>query len=324
MKVAILGSGAYGIALASIFYTNKHEVVLYTPIEEERKELNKTRVSNKLKNYKIPTRIKITTDLELAVKKSDLIVMCVPAFAVDGTAKELSKIISKKQHIMIASKGIENDTCLFLADVLRKYIDTDKYAVLSGPTFAVDIVTNTPVGLSLASTNPKTIKLIKKLMENKTTKLRETSDVIGIEVCGSVKNVMAIASGMLDGLNATDSTKALFLTEVINDIKNLIDALGGSKKTILSFAGFGDIYMTCSSENSRNFTFGKLIGSGKSRKEINDYLKNTTVEGVYTLKSVLEIIKREKIKMPIVELINDIINGKEKKEKLLEFLITKK
>lgn len=324
MKVAILGSGAYGIALASIFYNNKHDVTLYTPIEKEVIELNEKRVSDKLSNYEIPEKVKITNDFENTVKKSKLIIISVPAFAVDEMSLRLSKIITDKQHILIASKGIENDTCLFLVDVLKKYVNTDNYAVISGPTFASDIVTNTPIGLSLASNNEETIKLIKKAMINKTTKLRETNDIIGLEICSSVKNVMAIASGILHGMKVPDSTKALFLTEALNDIKELIDALGGNKKTILSFAGFGDIYMTCSSENSRNFTLGKLIGEGKTKKVIENYKNTTTIEGLYTLKSIHKLIKDKKVNIPIINLINDIVNGTEKKEKMLEFLITKR
>lgn len=324
MKIAVLGAGAYGIALSSIFYQNGHEVHIYTPSEEEKKQLKKTKVSPKLSNYEIPRKMKITTDFESCIKKSDLIVISVPAFAVDNISRELAKIYSSKQHILIASKGIEQETCLFLVDVLKKHVDTDKYAIIAGPTFATDIVTNTPIGLSIASTNEKTIKLVKKLMCNKTTKLRETTDIIGLEICSSVKNVMAIASGILHGMKVPDSTKALFLTEALNDIKELIDALGGDKKTILSFAGFGDIYMTCSSENSRNFTLGKLIGEGKTKRVIDNYKNTTTIEGLYTLKSIYKLIKDKKVKVPIINLIYDIVNGKEQKEKMLEFLITKK
>ena len=134
---------------------------------------------------------------------------------------------------------------------------------------------------------------------------------------------MAIASGMLEGMGVTDSTRAFFLTESMNDIKELIEHLGGRKKSILGFAGFGDILMTCTSPNSRNFSFGYLIGKGASQEEIDEYLKNTTVEGMYTLKSIHKLIRRKKVKMPIINLIHDIINGKKQKEDILKFLIEK-
>jgi glycerol-3-phosphate dehydrogenase (NAD(P)+) len=322
MKVCILGSGAYGIALSSILVSNKKEVIMWTINEEEAKFLNEKRESEKLKGYKIDKNIEITTDMEKAVLGSDLIVISVPAFAFESTVIKLKKYINKYQRVLIATKGIQQDTCLFLSDVFHKYLK-NSIAVISGPTFAVDIVKGVPIGFSMATKSKKTEMLIRECFENNTTKFRRTRDIIGIEICGSIKNVMAIASGMLDGMGVTDSTRALFLTESMNDIKELIDALGGRKKSILSFAGFGDILMTCTSKNSRNFSFGYLIGKGATQKEVDDYLKNTTVEGMYTLKSIHKLVRKKKVKMPIINLINDIINGKKPKEEMLRFLIEK-
>lgn len=322
MKICILGCGAYGLALASIFNKNKQNVVMWTFSKDEEILLNDKRESDKLLGYKIPNEIKITSSIKRAIKNSNLIVIAVPAFAVDSVASMIGNLVAKDMHILLATKGIENDTCDFLTDVLERYITSNKIAVISGPTFAKDIVLGVPIGLSLATTNVRTKNFIKKVMESDTTKLRDTQDVIGVQICGAIKNVMAIASGMLEGMNVTDSTKALFLTESLNDIKELIDALGGNKKTILSFSGFGDILMTCTSSNSRNFTYGKLIGEDKL-KEATNYSKNTTVEGLYTLRSIKELIKREHVKMPIVDLISDIIIGKKSKEDMLKFLIEK-
>ena len=322
MKIAILGAGAYGIALSSIFHKNKHNVTIWSHSALEEKELEKTRISPKLKEYKIPTNITITSSIKRAIKNANLIIMAVPAHAVNETASKISEHITKDQHILIATKGIENDTCLFLDDVIERHINTNKLGIISGPTFASDIVKNIPLGLTLATTNYRTKNLVKSLMENSKLKIRTTQDIIGVQICGAIKNVMAIASGILDGMKVTDSTKALFLTEALNDIKELIEELGGNKNTILSFAGFGDILMTCTSTNSRNFTYGKLIGEGKI-KEANKYASTTTVEGLYTLKSIKELIKREHVKMYIVELISDIICEKKDKEEILEFLIFK-
>ena len=322
MTVGILGAGAFGLALSHILVKNKVTVEMWTHNEEEVKVLDKKRISKKLDGYKIPKEIKFSTNLEETVNGKDLIVMAIPAFAFEDVTKQLSKYIKKNQPVLIATKGIQQNTCLFLNDVFAKYLK-NSVAVISGPTFAVDMIKDAPIGFSMATKSHKTEMVIRKCFENSTTKFRRTRDITGIEICGSIKNVMAIASGMLEGMGVTDSTRALFLTESMNDIKELIDALGGKKKSILSFAGFGDILMTCTSKNSRNFSFGYLIGSGASKKEIDKYLENTTVEGMYTLKSIHKLVRRKKVKMPIINLIHDIIEGKKDKEEMLRFLISK-
>lgn len=322
MKVGVLGAGAFGLALSHILVKNNVTVEMWTHSEDEAKALDKTRTSKKLNGYKIPKEIKFTTDLEETVDGKDLIVMAIPAFAFEDVTKQLTKYIKKKQPVLIATKGIQQNTCLFLNDVFSKYLK-NSVAVISGPTFAVDMIKDAPIGFSMATKSHKTEMIIRKCFENSTTKFRRTRDITGIEICGSIKNVMAIASGMLEGMGVTDSTRALFLTESMNDIKELIDALGGKKKSILSFAGFGDILMTCTSKNSRNFSFGYLIGSGASKEEIDKYLENTTVEGMYTLKSIHKLVRRKKVKMPIINLIHDIIEGKKDKEEMLRFLIQK-
>ena len=322
MKVCILGSGAYGISLSSILSRNNININMWTYSEDECKILNEKRVSSKLNNYKIPNDVIITTNMSECINGSDLVVISVPAFAFESVVVELSKYINRKTPVLIATKGIQQNTCLFLSDVFNKYLK-NPIAVISGPTFAVDIVKEVPIGYSLATKSKKVESIVRKCFENKTTKFRKTRDIVGIEICGSIKNVMAIASGMLEGMGVTDSTRALFLTESMNDIKELINALGGKKKSILSFAGFGDILMTCTSHTSRNFSFGYLIGKGATKEEVDNYLKSTTVEGMYTLKSIHKLVKRKKVKMPIINLINDIINGKKEKEEILRFLIEK-
>ena len=322
MKVAILGCGAYGLALASILVKNKVDVTMWSYKEEEKDKLIKTRKSDKLKNYKIPECINFSNNMNEVVRGKDLIVIAVPTFSFESTVIKLKECIDKRQPVLIATKGIQQDTCLFLHDVFKKHCK-NKIAVISGPSFAVDIIREVPIGLSLATKHNSVELLVRECFENKLTKFRSTNDIIGVEVCGSIKNVMAIASGMLEGMNATPSTKALFLTESMNDIKELLFALGGKKKTILSFAGFGDILMTSTSSSSRNISFGCLIGEGKSKQVVDNYLKETTVEGMYTLQSIHKLVKKKNVKMPIINLIYDIINGKKDKEEILSFLIEK-
>lgn len=324
MKVSVLGCGAYGIALSMMVNRNNHDITMWTKFEDEKKMLETKRENkNKLPNVKIPNNIKFTTNLEEAVTNKDLIIIAIPAGFVGETAKELKKFITKQQHVCLASKGIEQESCLFVEEIFKKHIKTDNLAVISGPSFAIDMVSDSPIGLSIATKNEETSKIVKKSLENEYLKLRETDDIIGIEICGSIKNVIAIAAGMLDGMNATNSTKAMFITESLNDIKELIDSLGGNKKTILSFAGFGDLLLTCTSEQSRNYKFGKLVGSNVSKEELDEYINNTTIEGLYTLKSIYKLLNDKKVNMPIIDLIYNIILKNENCEKLFEFLITK-
>ena len=248
--------------------------------------------------------------------------MAIPAFAFEETCSKMKGVIPVKTPVVIATKGIQQDTCLFLHDVFKKYLK-NKLAVISGPTFAEDIIKDVPIGMSLGTKYKAVEMAVRECFANDKVKFRRTKDVVGVEICASVKNVMAIASGILEGMGVTDSTRALFLTESLNDIKELIHALGGKKTTILSFAGFGDILMTCTSKTSRNFSFGYLIGQGASQEEIDKYLETTTVEGMYTLKSIHKLVRSKKVKMPIINLIHNVIIGKRDKEDILEFLIKK-
>ena len=323
MKVAILGTGAYGLALANMFNQNDNDIILWTKYKEEKEKLETERETKSLPGIKFPDNFKFSYNMKEAVKERDLIVFAVPAGAVNDVSKELSKYYKKNQHICIASKGIEQNTCLFVNDVLNKYIKTKNLAVISGGTFAIDMYKNCPLGLSLATKNKYTEQILKKSLQNKYLKLRTTNDIIGIEICGSIKNVIAIASGMLSGMGYPDSTSCMFITEALNDIKNLINALGGNKKTILSFAGFGDLLLTCTSVKSRNYTLGKMIGEKRTKEEIDEYINNTTIEGLYTLKSIYKLLRRKKVKMPIIDLIYNIIFKNEDPNKLATFLIEK-
>ena len=321
MKVTILGTGAYGLALSKVLVENKNEVVMWTTFEEEKKELLETKKSPKLKGFKLDSEVVITTDLEESIMNSKLIVVAIPTAFVTDVCKKLKKYIKNNQYICIASKGIEQDTCLFIHDMIKKQIKTKNIGAISGPSFAVDLVNKVPVGLSVASKSKRTINVIRDAFCNDHFKLYPTNDIIGIEVCGAVKNIIAIASGIIDGMNYPISTQALLITESLHDIKSLIHSLGGSKKTILSFAGFGDILLTCTSEKSRNYSFGKLIGSGASKEEIDKYKSEITVEGLYTLKSICKLIKNKKIDIPTINIIYDIVFNGEKKEKLINYLM---
>ena len=322
MKIGILGAGAYGMAMASVFDNNGHKIKIWSNSEEEVNLLLTNHKSNKI-DYIIPDDFVITTDMKLVVMDADIIVIAVPSEFVRNVCMELNKYFKEEQIICIASKGIENNSCLFLDDVVRQCIKTDNIAVISGGTFAEDMVKEVPVGLTLATKSKLAGDMMLKAMENDYVKIQITDDIIGTEICGSIKNVFAIAAGMLEGMKDPESTKSLFMTEVIKDIKFLIKSLGGKEETILSFAGIGDILLTCSSSKSRNYTLGKMIGEERERQEIKKYIDSSTIEGLYTLNSIKKLLNDKEIEMPIIDLISDIIIGKKDLEEFKKILIKK-
>lgn len=322
MKITVLGAGAYGCALAQILSENKNEVTIWTPFEEEAKTLTEERQTPKLPNVTIYNDIQITTDLEKALENSKLIVEAIPTAFLSSSIKEVKKYY-KNTPICIATKGIEQKTNLFVYDVVKNILKTDKIAVISGPSFAVDIAHNYPVGLTLACQDKETIDLTFKALANNHFKLRKSHDIIGTELCGSVKNIIAIASGILKGLNMPESTSAMLITESLHDIRALIKGLGGDGNTVLSYAGFGDLLLTATSPKSRNYSFGLLIGSKVSKEEIDNYIKNTTIEGLYTLKSISELVKNKDVDMPIINLMEKIIYEHKAPEELVNFLVEK-
>ena len=324
MKIGIFGTGAYGMALASILSENKYDITMWTKFKEEKDFLIRDMGNQKLlPGFFLDNNIKITNNINECAKDKDLLVIAIPAAFVTDLCSELSYVVDKDVNICIASKGIEQNSGLFVHQIVGNYIDSENIAVISGPSFAVDVVTKKPIGLTLATTSINAKNVVNKAFRNDYVKLRHTNDIIGTEICGSIKNVIALASGILGGLNASDSTRAMFITESIHDIEEIIDAFDGDRRTVLSFAGFGDLLLTCTSTTSRNYSYGKLVGERKSKEELDNYVKNTTVEGYYTLESIYQLLNDKNVSIPIIDLIYNIIKNDKNPKELLTFLVTK-
>ena len=325
MKVSLIGCGAYGIAMAMMLNKNNDDIVMWTESEDKyNKYLEDGCIKDIIPGLECPKNIRLTKSYEEAVKGRDVIFIMSTAHFVGSICDGIKPYLTKDQVVCIASKGIENNSCEFLSNIAREKLKTRKICIISGGSFAIDMANNNPVALTIASKSRIARKTVKKALQSDTVKLRESTDLIGVQICGSIKNVIALAAGMLDGMGYPESTQCFLITESIHDIKALIGALGGRPKTILSYAGVGDLLLTCTSVKSRNFSFGKVVGSGASKEEKEEFLNNTTVEGYYTLKSIYKLVRRKKIDMPVVDLIYKIIMNDKDPHLLADFLINKK
>lgn len=325
MKVSVIGTGAYGIAIASALAKNGHETVMWTENDKKYEEYKKTKsLKSIMENYKFPKNLSVSNNLEEVLKDTTAIFITTASKYVHETANKIKPFYNRTIPICIASKGIEEKTCKLLSKVVREVLHTTNIACISGPTFAIDMCNNEPVALAIASIHGSTLNKISNLLSNDTLKLRKSRDMIGVQICGSVKNIVAIASGILGGLGYSESTQAFLINESLHDIKDLIFFLGGRPRTILSFAGVGDLLMTSMSKKSRNYSFGYVIGSTNSQKEIKKYLEEHTVEGYNTLKIIIKLLNKKHINIPLIFLIDDIIEGRKDAHDLANFLIEKR
>ena len=323
MRVGLFGTGAYGLAISSILTHNEHEVIMWTRFEEEKRLLEEKHGNEKLlPGFTLDERVTITNSIEKCIINKDLLIIAIPAPFVTELCEDMKPYING-QHILIATKGIEQKTGLFMSEIVENYLNTKNIAVISGPSFAVDIITKNPIGLSIASKSTETLLLARKALQNNYIRLEESEDIIGIEICGSIKNVIAIASGILDGMEANDSTKAMLITEAVKDMESILEVFGCDRDTVDSYSGIGDLLLTCTSEKSRNYSLGKLIGTSTNPDEIKDYIKNNTIEGYYTLESIYDLLKNKNIAIPIIDLIYEIVIKEKDPKLLLTFLVYK-
>ncbi len=325
INICILGTGVYGIAMAYALSKNKNvKIKMWTESEESLKRLESSRKKfEPLGNIVIPDDITFTTSYEEALMDADIVYIMTAAKFVGSVCKGIMPYINDKMHFVIGSKGIEQESCRFVHEVFLNYITTHKLAVISGPSFAIDIANLEPIGLSCAVKNSDTFNILLEVYKGTNIKLRKSNDMVGVELCGSIKNVIAVAAGILEGLGYSESTRSFLITESLHDIRKLISALNGKKKTILSYAGVGDLLLTATSTKSRNYSYGVLLGK-KDFEEANKYLENTTVEGYYTLKSIYALLRKKKIEMPVIDLIYSIIMNGEDPNLLAKFLMEKK
>ena len=309
MKVFVLGTGGWGIALAMLLHQNGHEVASWTFFQEECDLLLRERANEKLlPGVKIPEGIAITTDLSGA-SKADLIVMAVPSFAVASTAKQLSAIVPAGTVIVNVSKGLDSEHgyCRFSETIDRAMGGNNPVVALTGPTHAEEVARGVPTAIVAASESRAAAELTQAAFMNDTFfRVYTSSDIIGCELGGAFKNIIALGAGISDGLGLGDNSKAAFMTRGLTEIARLGIKLGAKQETFAGLSGVGDLIVTCCSMHSRNRRAGILIGQGKTAEEAMKEV-GATVEGYYATEAGYHLAKQQGVSMPITEAMYQVL-----------------
>ena len=321
-KVSFLGAGSWGTALAIMLAKNGHDVTLWSAIESEIDMLAEYREhKNRLPGAKLPDSIKLTKDLKEACTGYDLIVFAVASPFVRQTAKNASPYIGKGQRIVNVAKGIENDTLCTLRDVILAEIPQADVSILSGPSHAEEVAVGVPTTVVVGSVKRESAELVQEIFMNDRFRVYTSSDIIGIELGGSIKNVIALAAGVIDGMGFGDNTRAALITRGITEISRLGVKMGGRMETFMGLSGIGDLIVTCESRHSRNRKAGMLIGQGYTMKQAMDEVK-MVVEGVYSAKAAIALAKKYGVDMPIIEEVNCVLfEDKPAKEAVRELMM---
>lgn len=324
-KVSVIGAGSWGTALAILLEKNGHQVTLWSHREEEAKELAKSREhKSKLPGVEIPEGIEIIGNLESALRKKDVIVFAVPSVAVRSTAKKVAPYVKEGQLIVNVAKGIEETTLMTLTDIIEEEIPGAKGCVLSGPSHAEEVSRGLPTTCVVGAKDKETAEFLQNIFMSPVFRVYISPDILGIELGGALKNVIALAAGTADGLGYGDNTKAALITRGITEIARLGIAMGAKADTFYGLSGIGDLIVTCASKHSRNRKAGYLMGQGRNMQQAMDEV-NMVVEGVYSAKAGLALSQKYKVEMPIIEQVNKVLfEGKAPADAVRELMVRDK
>ena len=307
-KVTVLGAGTWGVALGITLADNGHEVTLWSKFPEETEALkaNRSQIRN-LPGAVIPDNVKFTNDLEEAVKAGpDLLVMTVASPYVRETAHKISPFVPKDTVIVNGAKGIENETFFTMTQIIEQEIPQCQVAVLSGPSHAEEVSRHIPTTVVAGSDKKETALYVQDIFMSRRFRVYTSPDVCGIELGGSLKNVIALAAGIVDGLGFGDNTKAALITRGIVEIARLGEKMGAKRETFAGLSGIGDLIVTCTSTHSRNHNAGVLLGQGESLEATKKKV-GQVIEGVNSAHAALMLAKKYGIEMPIVEKVNEVL-----------------
>ena len=326
-KISVIGSGGWGIALAILLHKNGHNLTIWSFDKKEAEELKTTRENKtKLPNILLPEDIKVTDDLKEAVNDKDILILAVPSKAIRSVSKSLKNIIKDNQIIVNVAKGLEEDTLETMTDIIEEELKGKKtqVAVLSGPSHAEEVGKGIPTTCVVSAHNKELTLYLQNIFMNPSFRVYTSPDMLGIEIGGALKNVIALAAGIADGLNYGDNAKAALITRGIKEIASLGVAMGGEQSTFYGLTGLGDLIVTCASMHSRNRRAGILLGQGKTLDETIKEV-NMVVEGVYSAKSALMAAKKYNVEIPIIEQVNAVLfENKNAAEAVNELMIRDK
>lgn len=324
-KVSFLGAGSLGTALAILCANNGHKVTLWSKVEAEIDMLRDNREHvERLPGVKLPDSIEIEPDLKKACTDKDIIVCSVASPFVRATAREAKPFIKDNQIIVNVGKGIEESTLMTLCEILEDELPMADVAVLSGPSHAEEVSKGIPTTVVVGAKTEKTATFVQDVFMGRNFRVYTSPDIIGIELGGSLKNVIALAAGILDGMGLGDNTKAALITRGIAEISRLGVELGGRMETFSGLSGIGDLIVTCTSTHSRNHNCGYLLGQGKTLAEAKEEIKQV-IEGVNCAKAAMALANKYHITMPIVEQINAILfENKSAKQAIKDLLVREK
>ncbi len=306
-KVHVLGAGSWGTALSLLLHKNGHQVKLWSALTDEVKLLREKREHpSKLPGVHIPEEVEITDDLEVCLRDPDVVVLAVPSPFTRSTAKQIAPLVNKGQIIVNVAKGVEEKTLMTLSEIISEEIPDANVCVLSGPSHAEEVGRGLPTTCVVSAQKRETAEYLQGIFMSPVFRVYTTPDILGVELGGSLKNVIALAAGTADGLGYGDNTKAALITRGIAEIARLGTKMGAKMETFYGLSGIGDLIVTCASVHSRNRKAGYLMGKGYTMQQAMDEVK-MVVEGVYSAKAAKSLAEKYNVEMPIIMEVNKVL-----------------
>lgn len=308
-RIGVLGAGTWGMALARMLSNSGHGVTVWSAIEKEIDEFSATRRHPNLPGMVIPQQIEFTKDIRTVCENKDVLLFAVPSVFVRSTAKKAAPFIADGQIIVDVAKGIEADTLFTMSQIIADEIKKPevKIVALSGPTHAEEVARDLPTTIVSACADAEAAQQVQAIFANSCMRVYTNEDVLGVELCGALKNVMALGSGIALGLGFGDNTKAALITRGMAEIVRLGRAMGCQEQTFYGLAGIGDLIVTATSMHSRNNRCGILLGQGVAPEEAVRQV-GMVVEGIYALNAAMRLMEKYQVDMPIVKAVNAVVN----------------